>query len=80
MNVLNNPILRLSKIHKYFPGVHALKGIDFEVRKGECVVLLGKRSAGKSTLIKILGGAFNPDSGILEVSGDKKQFISPAIH
>lgn len=77
MNVLNNPILRLSKIHKYFPGVHALKGIDFEVRKGECVALLGENGAGKSTLIKILGGAFNPDSGVLEVSGDKKQFISP---
>ena len=48
MNVLNNPILRLSKIHKYFPGVHALKGIDFEFER-----VSASHYLGKTVLVKV---------------------------
>ena len=55
--------LRLRAIDKHFPGVHALKEVNFELNKGQCVALLGENGAGKSTLIKVLGGAHRPDSG-----------------
>ena len=38
-------------IHKRFPGVHALKGVDLVLHPGECLALLGENGAGKSTLI-----------------------------
>ncbi|NIS78984.1 MAG: ATP-binding cassette domain-containing protein [Anaerolineales bacterium] len=42
--------------HKHFPGVHALKSVDFSCLKDEVHALVGHNRAGKSTLIKILGG------------------------
>jgi ABC-type sugar transport system ATPase subunit len=63
------PLLRMEGIHKAFPGVHALRGVDLELRAGEVLALLGENGAGKSTLIKILGGAMTPDAGTIEVAG-----------
>ena len=63
MNSENPPYFCLEGIEKKFPGVHALKNIDFDLKKGECVALLGENGAGKSTLIKIMGGAQRADSG-----------------
>ena len=70
-------LLRLRSIHKRFPGVHALKGIDFDLNGGECVALLGENGAGKSTLIKVLGGAHQPDEGSLEIEGHSMVFEKP---
>ncbi len=58
------PILRVEGVSKTFPGVQALKNVDFEVYPGEVVALLGENGAGKSTLMKILAGAYQRDSGI----------------
>src|ERR671916_337078 len=63
------PILQMRKIEKRFPGVHALKGVDFEVSEGEVVALLGENGAGKSTLMKVLGGVHQPDSGEVLIDG-----------
>ena len=46
--------LTLRSIDKHFPGVHALKSVDFELSGGECVALLGENGAGKTILIKVL--------------------------
>tara|TARA_A100001015_G_scaffold301511_1_gene388429 strand:- start:478 stop:1581 length:1104 start_codon:yes stop_codon:yes gene_type:complete len=70
-------LLRLRSIHKRFPGVHALKGVDFDLNGGECVALLGENGAGKSTLIKVLGGAHQPDEGSLEIEGHSMVFEKP---
>ena len=59
----------MRKIEKRFPGVHALKGVDFEVSPGEVVALLGENGAGKSTLMKVLGGVHQPDSGEVLIDG-----------
>ena len=71
------PFLTLQSIEKRFPGVHALKSVDFELSSGECVALLGENGAGKSTLIKILGGAQSPDSGRIELDGEEVVFNHP---
>ena len=69
--------LTLRSIDKHFPGVHALKSVDFELSQGECLALLGENGAGKSTLIKILGGAHSPDSGRIELDGKEIVFQHP---
>ena len=61
--------LRLRGIHKYFPGVHALKGIDLDVRPGEVHAVVGENGAGKSTLMQILAGVYRPDAGRIDFDG-----------
>ncbi|MGR3938762.1 sugar ABC transporter ATP-binding protein [Streptomyces sp. BRA346] len=56
-------------VRKTFPGVVALDGVDFDLRRGEVHVLLGENGAGKSTLIKMLSGAHRPDGGRVLVDG-----------
>jgi ABC-type sugar transport system ATPase subunit len=63
------PLLAAKRIAKAFAGVHALKGVSFELRAGEVHALIGENGAGKSTLIKVMTGAVQPDSGELAVSG-----------
>ncbi len=49
-------ILRTEGLSKFFPGVKALDNVDFSLRRGEIMALLGENGAGKSTLIKALTG------------------------
>lgn len=48
-----------------------LKGLDFDVKKGEFCVLLGPSGSGKSTLLNIIGGIDTPDEGYISINGDK---------
>ncbi len=59
----------MKHIHKKFPGVYALKDINFELREGEVHALLGENGAGKSTLIKVLGGIYSADQGEIVING-----------
>lgn len=63
------PLLQVENISKAFPGVQALKDVDFEVNPGEVVALMGENGAGKSTLIKILSGAYRADAGTMYLGG-----------
>ena len=56
-------LLEMKGISKRFRGVHALKGVDFDLREGEVHALVGENGAGKSTLMKVLTGIHQPDSG-----------------
>jgi len=56
-------MLQARNVHKYYGSLHVLKGIDFELQKGEIVSLVGSSGAGKSTLLQILGTLDRPDSG-----------------
>ena len=61
--------LALEGVNKSFPGVHALKDVSIEVRRGEIVGLIGENGAGKSTLMKILSGVYQPDSAEILIAG-----------
>jgi ABC-type sugar transport system ATPase subunit len=62
-------LLQMTDIHKRFPGVHALKGVDFDVRQGEIHALVGENGAGKSTLMHILAGVHPQDQGDVSFNG-----------
>ena len=66
-----NLLLQMKNIHKRFPGVYALNGVDFELRAGEVHALIGENGAGKSTLIKVLGGIIKADEGEMYIDGKK---------
>jgi ABC-2 type transport system ATP-binding protein len=61
--------IRCRDLHKRFGDTHAVRGLDLEVRGGECYGLLGPNGAGKTTTIEILEGLQEPDSGDVEVLG-----------
>jgi galactofuranose transport system ATP-binding protein len=71
-------MLSATALDKSFPGVHALRRVDFDVRSGEVHALMGENGAGKSTLIKILTGALQPDSGTINFLGKPIRPASPA--
>jgi ABC-type sugar transport system ATPase subunit len=67
----------MTGIEKRFPGVHALKGVELSLQRGEVLALMGENGAGKSTLMKVLGGAHTPDAGSIEIEGQPVQIESP---
>jgi D-xylose transport system ATP-binding protein len=71
-------LLRLEGITKNFGAIEALRGISFEIRRGEVVALLGDNGAGKSTLVKIIAGGLQPTAGRMIYDGEERNFASPA--
>jgi D-xylose transport system ATP-binding protein len=72
------PLLRLEGITKNFGAIEALRGISFDIRRGEVVALLGDNGAGKSTLVKIIAGGLQPTDGRIIYDGEERSFLSPA--
>src|SRR5215211_387846 len=72
------PVLALRQLTKSFGGARALRGVDFDLHAGEVHALLGENGAGKSTLIKVITGAHQPDSGTIEVAGQRVAHLTPA--
>src|SRR5215208_13944 len=62
-------LLNARGVTKGFPGIKALAGVDFTVRRGEVHALMGENGAGKSTLIKVLTGVYRRDAGEMLLDG-----------
>jgi simple sugar transport system ATP-binding protein len=77
--LLEAPLLEMNGVGKDYRGVAALKGIDFNVRRGEVHAILGENGAGKSTLVKILSGAVAPTRGEIRLEGQRIDIASPAL-
>ena len=70
-------LLEVRGLAKSFPGVKALQGVDFTVRRGEVHALMGENGAGKSTLIKVLTGVYPGDGGTVRLDGMEINAGSP---
>ena len=73
----NTPLLQLRGINKAFGSVQALTDVDFEVRRGEVMALVGDNGAGKSTLIKCVAGTHAYDSGEILFEGQEVHIHGP---
>ena len=76
--MVQSDLLEIQGLTKSFPGVRALSGVDFFLRKGEIHALLGENGAGKSTLIKTLTGVYKKDAGRVLFQGQEFEAHSPA--
>ncbi len=72
----DNLVLSMKNISISFPGVKALDGVDFKLKKGEIHALMGENGAGKSTLIKVLTGVHTMDTGTVLIDGYEDPVIS----
>jgi rhamnose transport system ATP-binding protein len=63
------PVLRLRGISKSFPGVKALQGVQLDLYPGQVTALIGENGAGKSTIVKVLTGIYQPEEGTIEIDG-----------
>lgn len=75
-NMAEQYLLQMKSIVKEFPGVKALKNVDFNLYSGEVHTLMGENGAGKSTLIKILTGIYQKDSGEIIFDGNVVSFAT----
>ncbi len=69
-------VLAARNVSKSFDAVHALKGVNFDVHRGQVTTLFGENGAGKSTLVKILSGVHAPSSGELILDGKAVEIAS----
>jgi len=72
-----NPVLSLRDISKSFTGVKALQGVRLDLYPGRVTALVGENGAGKSTIVKVLTGIYQPDAGTIAVDGRVISFPTP---
>ncbi len=70
-------ILQVNDIHVYYGSIHAVKGVSFEVNKGEIVTLIGANGAGKSTVLNTVSGLLHPASGSVVFDGKDLKGVAP---
>jgi branched-chain amino acid transport system ATP-binding protein len=69
--------LSVRSVHKHFGGLHALRGIAFEVNGPELIGLIGPNGAGKTTLTNVLDGAIKPTTGTVYLNGERIDQLEP---
>ena len=71
------PLLSLAGITKTFPGVRALSEVSLKLYPGKVTALVGENGAGKSTVVKVLTGIYQPDAGEIRLGGQPVRFPAP---
>ena len=74
---MSTPIIETRNLHKWYSGVHALKGVSLKIEKGQALGLVGDNGAGKSTLINILSGLHRQDDGEILLEGKEVDIRTP---
>ena len=74
---MDDAIISVRNLHKWYSGVHALKGVSLDFKRGEALGLIGDNGAGKSTLINILSGVHTADEGEILVDGKPVRIARP---
>lgn len=74
---MSDAIISVRDLHKWYSGVHALKGVSLDFKRGEALGLVGDNGAGKSTLINILSGVQRADQGEIQVEGRVVSIATP---
>jgi len=65
-------VLSIRDLHKIYPGgVHAVRGVDFEVHEGESVAIIGSSGSGKSTVLRCINRLIEPTEGVIELRGQQ---------
>lgn len=77
-NEYSEYIVDMRNITKSFPGIIANDNVSLQIKKGEIFALLGENGAGKSTIMSVLFGMYEPDSGEIYVRGKKERITSPS--
>lgn len=72
-------LIELKNISKSFPGVKTLDQVSFQLRPGEVHALVGENGAGKSSLVKIISGVYQPDEGEIYLFGKKRTNLNPRL-
>ena len=69
MSTLDGGVLSVANLHAYYGESHILHGVDFEIRKGELVTLLGRNGAGRTTTLKAMLGLTGKRTGSIKIDG-----------
>lgn len=69
-------VIYIKNLKKSFGPLNVLNGVDFEIKRGENIAVLGRSGTGKSVLIKIISGLLKPDSGLVKVLGQEVDKLS----
>jgi branched-chain amino acid transport system ATP-binding protein len=72
-------VLRLTDVNSFYGAIHALRGIDIEVRRGEIVTLIGANGAGKTTTLRTISGLLHPRTGSVQLDGKDISHVSPHV-
>lgn len=73
----NIPVLQVRNVDASYGTLQVLFDVSFEVKKGECLALLGTNGAGKSTILKSISGLLNPDRGVIRMNGRTITLVDP---
>ncbi len=76
-NVKNPPLLRVDDIVLSFGGIHAIKGVSFDIIKGEIRAVIGPNGAGKTAMLNVINGFYKPDSGSITFKGTTYSSVKP---
>lgn len=71
------PLLVCDGVQKSFGGIHALRGVQLEVRRGEILGLVGPNGSGKTTLINVVSGQYRRDAGTIALDGSEIGHLKP---
>ena len=75
---MNEPMIRVKGLHKYFGPLHVIRGVDLDVAMGEVVVIIGPSGGGKSTFLRCLNFLEEPSAGSIEIDAVKIKAREPA--